>query len=429
MIDPELKNNILTIIKEKEIFLITSLFGSSNGSAFLNTLFDGHPDIYTFPHPIQTYINLEHFWDIDQSSHLDHILADEIFFNTSLGNNKNRGDGFHMLGEYKDEGFTVDRELFKSYLNNIILLLEWNEQNYILAVVVAFNWARGVIPNSSRFVLYVHDTSTTKYFERIFDQFKTVAICRHPLNVFVSLCKQSKQKALDRDRLLGSISYAFIGHFYDFLILRSNVGVVLLEELHANPDDSMRKIADYMGINFHESLLQSTAGGLKWWGIRVSILNGFLETLHKEVKTGYSGRNIESAIYNATRNFQEFIGYSGISKKRNIELRMYLPGMLHVRYYKESFSIFLQLFRKQESNGAIVKLILNYMRVLFYSFAFKYMDQVWLYRCRMIDKRHEFKQKLQVINPLQNGAINIPDFRLGDDDAPEIAISASDRSK
>jgi len=324
----------ISLIKNAEIFFLTSLYGSSGGY-FLNSLFDNHDEVFTFPWPIAHYIKSIDFEDNKMNAHVNAILNDEIFFDTSLGNATVRGDSLHMLGDNKDSGIKINKTKFSTCLKELLSKLEFNAKHFTLSVVLSYQYCLYGRNNlTSKFVLYTHDMKQTLEFKELFKTGKIIAIARHPANTMISGTKQYYQKAIDRNKTLSPYAYIFKKD-QTFLYENLNMGIVLLEELHYNPESSMKKLAKFMDITFKSTLLESTFGGLKWWGIRVSILNGFSKTLHNKVNINFLGKNDECAIFLLTKELQFFLNYSSANDCKTFEkIRAFLPGKLFVHFYK-----------------------------------------------------------------------------------------------
>ena len=76
-----------------------------------------------------------------------------------------------------------------------------NHKNYILAVVMAHNYARNVFPTKNIVVLRAHGLDGTIKCKLKFDHSRTVALIPDPINIYLSFSTSKKHPFFTRDRI------------------------------------------------------------------------------------------------------------------------------------------------------------------------------------------------------------------------------------
>jgi len=410
-------SDVLTIaddvLKNNRLFFVCGLYGSS-GSFFLNTLFDGHPDIYTFPSDIRRIpIFVDDFEAHTAKEHISAVLDNnKRFFDTSavkLPNNT-----LQFLGENKDQGIAIDKNRFITYFTAILDNMgEFNIRNYTLAIVMAYNFTRNIFPSTNTFVLYTHDLLRTAYWKRQFGPCKIVTSCRHPLNVYASYCDRTKYESLIKNPLLLPYRLTKVWGFLDFYKVLSrfedDIGLVLLEELSANPKQSMELVVQNMNINFCDSLLQSTIGGLKWWGShqRIGTINGFSKTLHRTVRVDFVGKNAEAAMLKCTGHFQRFIGYERRPKPTWREyFRSYMFERIFFLYYKDLITSVINVMQSEMPLSSLIRIMLRAFKWMICYCAWRVKDSIAIAKLAKEDAAADYS-RLKVLNPLHEGSMEL----------------------
>jgi hypothetical protein len=303
---------------DARIVLVCSLYGST-GSFFLQSLLDDHPDLYTFPSDIRRIpVFIEDFEAHTRDEHLRAVLdGNQRFFNTA--SERARTNSLRYLGDTRDGGLVIDRGRFTAYLTAMLEGVELTPRTFTLALVMAYNFTRDVMPSSNTFALYVHDLfRAVRLWRPQLGAVEIVAACRHPLNVYASACRRKRFDADDRGTLPAPYALTHVEGFTALpALLReagADVSLVLIEELHANPRASLESLSARLGIPFAASMLESTIGGLKWWGShqRVGTINGFDPGLHASVAVDAVGRRAERLVWRATERFQHHTGYARV---------------------------------------------------------------------------------------------------------------------
>ena len=400
------------ILVGHEIFFFGNFWGSS-GVGLFNSLVDNHPQLYTLPFPLyQTPLNGEDFDSFDKSEHL-RILRESspVFFNTSL--DKNPNSSLNKLGQSRDQWIEIDKDDFNAYLDLFLESVPFTYKNYLLAVTAAYNLALGRRPETAKFCFSVHDLRRAVELKKLVPGCRIIGMARHPLNTYKSYCRRCVNVLADerRDKKQNNHLEYFLPCdtplFKDFFDLIADfdgqVGCVVLEELHANPRDSMRNIAEYMGIDFDESLLQTTAGGELWCGSHYTRVSGFSKDLHRVVDSKYVGLSDALALLRTTLHYQRYLGYTMRSNVRLAE--RIISRLLAKRYYLERIKLFFSGIRKNGLVGAMGRHLLSTTRDLYhYSRIRLGSENHVIYGLEARDRKMDYS-KIKILNPLTRGSI------------------------
>ena len=128
-------------------------------------------------------------------------------------------------------------------------------------------------------LLHPHEQNICIKFNEIFPLSKFLIPIRNPIKVYYSLietrrtkCKLRKEKYFPRGSLI-----ELINGLKNFRKNSLKMLVIRLEDLGKNTEKEMKKVCDYIDIDFHENLLKSTFGGLKYWGNTINLQRNIFE--------------------------------------------------------------------------------------------------------------------------------------------------------
>ena len=99
-------------------------------------------------------------------------------------------------------------------------------------------------------------------------------------------------------------------NFNNLYFLKNNIRVVKLERLHKDSKKTLKRICNYLKINYSNSLLKSSYHGKKWWGDAISkkYLNGLNKKFtNKFDKNLFSKKEIiffESKLFNIIKKYK-----------------------------------------------------------------------------------------------------------------------------
>ena len=417
MSDEEAVRLATAALRAPRVFFICNLYGSA-GSYFFHTLFDGHPSLNTFLFDMfRVPIFVE---DFDQRAPRDHVAAlfddNERLFDTAV--DRSPMNTLSQLGDTRDQGIQTDRVAFRRYLELILDRVAFDMRNFTLAVTLAHRLARGIAPRGNTFVLYTHDLPRTALFQRGFAGGRILALCRHPVSTHVSRISRWFQGHLDlaRDVRTGvrtalrlpqyrPSQIVYLEELYRLLpSLEGPLGVISIEELHASPRASMERVATFMDVPFHPTMLESTIGGLAWWGSHYTRVHGFSRELHRRVRAENAGAHDTAAVMMATQRLQCHLGYpSGLPRRpRAAGVRAWLPGR---RYPADVVTLVRAAAGRTRSlGGRLACARLGLERLAKYLIARTVLEGVARSRIAALDARADFS-KLVPLNPPQPGTI------------------------
>ncbi|MBI4125602.1 MAG: sulfotransferase [Deltaproteobacteria bacterium] len=261
--------------------------GGRVGSDFIQSLFDGHPEVLTFDGVLSFedfYQNAISLWgtaiQFQVHRRLERAAPSDFFYEFAwkhlyaFKSNYDNLEGKHRLGMSRDEANQVDIEAFVRYGVQLLSGREWTSRNAFLALYGAFGLARGEDLSKKKVLLHhIHDMEKLPPLLEAFPNIKVIAATRDPRAGYLSTMEHtyrySKEKVTPN---MHAYVYARILRESDPLQGRPgmDVRVNLLERLHQSPETVLNNMCQWLGIPFHPVLLCSTWGGKEWWGDALS---------------------------------------------------------------------------------------------------------------------------------------------------------------
>ena len=243
------------------------------GSDFLQSLLDSHPEILTFNGIFDYYP----FWDnsecvksgrFDISDFLDELIGKNIEKFKSRYDLIERKD---QLGKDFSQTIDIDILKFKENFNAIIGNHEINSRNCLLAIYGAYSSVIGQDLNKKK--VFFHHIHHHQKLDRFFEDFPTtkiISMTRDPrANIFSGVLHH---KTYNPDSMDGAHQYFYIKRiFEDCSILEKYDKEYLSIKLESlGSINTVKKLAVWLGIEYHETLNRSTWAGLEWHGDRLS---------------------------------------------------------------------------------------------------------------------------------------------------------------
>lgn len=261
-------------------------YGTS-GTTLLHSLLDGHPQILQMP----GLLNREFFdvWgkiknlapDAAVTAYLD---ANRHFFEKPA---QPDGLGLDRLGESENLSVLIDRNAFKSELISLLNGNPFTRKNLFISVYIAYAKATGAFSDEpNKFISFpVHSLPADQVLQlqEDFPDLKLVYMIRDPVASFVSslshlMALHRRNKVFRFNFLESTCAYMLCDTLrrndsphrtygpikYPFSRFEECVAVKL-EQLHKEPEITMRALAAWLGLKWDDALLKSTFNGLKWW--------------------------------------------------------------------------------------------------------------------------------------------------------------------
>jgi hypothetical protein len=279
-----------------KIFCIVG-YGRS-GMDFLQSLFDGHPNISQFP----GYFFFDKFWELIKNiKNLDNIAdifikEHERFFNSKV----HLIERHDQLGEGKNESFVVDKKVFKDKFIELEKLI--SKKSILLNLHLAYSFASGEkIQKKKIIVINIHNINHLKGMQDI--KYKIFFTIRHPISSLSSGFKHwlnYSPKNVNNWFFYFQIERIFNG-IMNCLSFKRKVFIVKLDLLHTKNRTIMKKVCQIMRIKYLQILNVSTYHKKKWWGDKLSpkYLNGVNKEFQDSYDTNYFfNRDIEYIEFN-----------------------------------------------------------------------------------------------------------------------------------
>jgi len=244
------------------------------GSDFLQSLLDSHPQIATFNGHFAVYS--EFFKRALTFSVADGKAADaaDEFIGQYLYKLVSRYDiqeAKDRLGERSDQSFTIDTAEFKLHLVGLMGERPLTSRDFLLAIYGAYNLCLAQqIENAKIIFHHPHLDYEFRLFIEDFPMTRVVFSSRDPRANFCSHVEHFRRYYRSHDNQQ---------HVHNCLKMALEDSA-LAEELGLDyvatrledipREDAMRAVADWLGVDFQDSMLRSTWAGLDWHGDRIS---------------------------------------------------------------------------------------------------------------------------------------------------------------
>ncbi len=188
-------------------------------------------------------------------------------------------EGYTEMGERRDKTLSVERE---SFARHLLALLEEHKTidrgDFFKLLHVAFEKALGRHGDQDLIFYHIHnpDNYELMNFLRYFPQSKLMMIIREPLQSCESwLSWGDIQKKPYEEFVTQLIECLF--KFDQIIFKKHDSRAVRLEDIKADPSNTIKSLCKWLEIEEEESLYNPTMQGLKWWGDPTSIRFGRTE--------------------------------------------------------------------------------------------------------------------------------------------------------
>lgn len=284
--------------------LIAILYDGRSGSVFLQSLLDSHKEVLMVPATVMRLFPV--FWDRYKEKEVRELINEFCSQFSSMFDSRNDETISRLdeLGPNRNEYIYADVEQFKLHLKYLLNRQVLNRRNFFIAVHYAYALCKGEDLFSKKLIIHaLHIPEAVwlvKPFVEDFPDAKFVFVTRHPHATYASYYRHHIAREIifgreirEIDRLLIALS-TYKHAFYGAVTLAKFVSpqkirAVRLEDLHLDSVATLNRLVDWLGIQFHPSLLQSTFDGKLWWGDKtIEPVNGFSKhILSKRWKQDY----------------------------------------------------------------------------------------------------------------------------------------------
>lgn len=254
-----------------------------SGSTFLQSLLDGHPNILSTPNFYsRAFYEVweEKISEVPDTNKLEAFIdAFPLWFDTAY---VDQSAGLHRLGPNQDQVAHVDKERFRGLLTAYFEQNQINRRSLFAGAHLAYGLCLGRTLARDLWVLYPVHGRPKKVAKALIDDFPEtnfIYTVREPVSNFASSLTyyrtsnlDYKSLALERTLLsqfcrVSSEGYRlFIDRpYFDEPASGDRTKAVRLEDMHAQPEEVMRSITEWLGLTWHSCLLNSTFDGKIWW--------------------------------------------------------------------------------------------------------------------------------------------------------------------
>jgi hypothetical protein len=283
----QLRARINEYIDNINIIVITAQ--GRSGSTLLQTLLDGHVEVFSLPGFHYKYDYLVGRQDPVNAAD-DFVKNNPGFFNTEQSYFGRVGiANASLLGECGDKHAEISTELFlekftliASHLNSPI-----NRKSFFCIIHIAAAMALGNDPFVQKYILFHLHDNRYDVFREIMDDFpncRLIATTRDPRESIASW-KEVVRRRRNWSNNFSTIVQSAINILDAFemlerflMLLRPNQWMLVdLARIHTVQDLGMRNLAAWLGISYDDGLCTTTVLGLVWWGNdhRLRPISGF----------------------------------------------------------------------------------------------------------------------------------------------------------
>lgn len=285
---------------------------NSSGSIFLQSLFDSHPQVLMFPsiflmnfhNPNQNRLTRK----LQYASYEQAETLVELFCQTYLmcfDSSFDQTFELNALGPQQNTPLQVDQQVFKQHVLHILNQFQHSNQEFsrkifFLSVHFAYAMAQGQDIKTKHTIIYhIHIPELNTEIQQTwldFPYFKAIFTLRHPLKSIHSSLRRSQNRIQSH---VSKRDYSFEdmvlnGHYHDTyrlqlkgysqLIKQLTIPhyTLQLEALHNQPETSMQELANWCGLRWESTLLNSSFNGLTYWGSKMmrKKMSGFSNSYH-----------------------------------------------------------------------------------------------------------------------------------------------------
>ena len=244
------------------------------GSDFLQSLLDSHPQVLTFNGSLQFYAD---FWPSSKIARTESFAIGDLL-DEFVGGYLHRFRSRYDFAERKDhlgpdgsQALDIDTAAFRRHALALLEGRPLSARNILIAIYGAFHLCLDHDLQATRMLFHhAHRFDELALFLKDFPSASALVTTRDPRANFVAGIEHGRSLFKHRD------NEQFLYHYLNGILDDSSpcaaLGVryaaVRLEDLPK--ESTMRAMAAWIGIDYCPSMLESTWGGLRWYGDRLS---------------------------------------------------------------------------------------------------------------------------------------------------------------
>lgn len=256
-----------------------------SGSGLMSSLLDGHPNVLMTPDCL--LMGYQQFWDKNGHLAADELTESFVEFYAVLFDARDKskcsrtgpdvGENMNLtrLGPSRDECLLVDKEAFKCNVKEMVATdNQVDRKLFFQAIHLAYAHAQGRFPEDPIIVfgLHVDRAASIQGLVEDFPDASFLQMVRHPiLSVGSHFRHHHMRKEIKPKFAISTIFRALYAGRAVPHENRPNWCAVRLEDLHQKPQETLRKICDWMHVHWDDTLLKSTVNGKQWWNEKNTI--------------------------------------------------------------------------------------------------------------------------------------------------------------
>ena len=295
-----------------------------SGSDYLQSLIDNHEEILTFNGSFMPYVEFFHKVEkLDENTNLDKFISKFlILYFYKFCTFFDYEEGKHNMGENFSDSINIDLIKLKEIIVEYLIIEGVSYKNFIMAVYFAYNkLINKNIFNCKSILFHPHNLDEAEYFIKDFKEASLLFSIRDSRAGYLSTIENLinyNEYEFDNLKHIAVTIYR-CGIDSDLAIKhKKNHLCVRLEDLPR--EDTLRKLSNFLNINFSKTLLTSTFAGYKWNG-------------DKKQKKLYEDKWSENRTYN---------GWKSKLSKSDIQIMniLFYRKLKHYNYSVEKPSIY-----------------------------------------------------------------------------------------
>lgn len=255
-----------------------------SGTLLLQSLLDGHPQILTTPALYSRHLYT--FWET--WGHLDAQPLIETFMTSYRHwfspDGAEKAWGLHQLGPQMKDAVWVPADAFgRAMRQRMQPASTGSRRAFLTAVYHAYASALGRQVRAPAYLVYPMHSLPVRHADYLVEDFpnaKFLYMVREPLQNMGSLMKHIMVNRLPVHPFESAVSqllndYMRHGGWREARFVKGDrpyrddyadrSRAIRLEDLHADPSHTLREVCFWLGIEWHDGLLESTFDGKRWW--------------------------------------------------------------------------------------------------------------------------------------------------------------------
>lgn len=269
------------LVKDHKLILI--VYYGRSGSVFMHSLLDGHPEIISMPPVLMNFIeaieldkpnleNPENAYRYFISLYGPLINSNEYFPSQDFVRKHSKSMNFKSNTSLLKKVF---KQNFYYYFRNLMHTVKDKRKLLFLTMHYAYDATLNdyqdiEIAESKKIVFQLHNPVFTfiNWYAELFDGVALLQMVRSPLVALRSLAvhwiELGRFTSIDVYNIL--MQMLFGATLFDYN--KVDHFAVKLEDIHCQPEFTLRKIAQRLQIDWNDSLLTSTFAGLPWGNLK-----------------------------------------------------------------------------------------------------------------------------------------------------------------